>query len=126
MITFKEFKCKSIYGGDYYMDNSFKILSDDKEIGVFHFQNADNCEVELSKDEMYLEYIKLYTKGFSREVLRNIFTEFYIKKIVGETNDENKAYWGCIGAKIDKEYSDECRGMYNFKLSIDDLKLGRK
>lgn len=121
MIIFKEFKSKSVYGGDYYMDNSFKIFSDDKDIGFFHFQNSDNCEVELSKDEIYLEYIKLFVKGFSREVLKNIFTKFSIKKIVGETNDENKAYWVYIGANIDKEYSDECREMYNLNFCIDDL-----
>lgn len=121
MISFKKFKCESIYGGNYYMDNSFKILSDNEEIGVFHFPNSDNCEIELSDNEMYLEYIKLSIKSYSKEVLKSIFEQFSVNKIFGETDDNNKSFWIHVGANVDEKYSDEFRQVYNFSLSLDKL-----
>ena len=114
MITFKRFECQSIYGGDYLMDNAYRIFADDVEIGQFYFPNKDNCEMELYENEMYIEYLKLNVKGYFKQFIKAVFKEFKLNKIIGETNDDNKVYWESVEANVSEQYIDEDREMYLF------------
>lgn len=90
------------------------VVEDNQRIGLLW---GDYC---YDNDKMYyLEIITTETprKGYGVKIISQIFNQFNVDAIFGESTIEAKDFWIKIGADVDKDFVNEDRDVFEFILS---------